>query len=52
MTSAGPEALGYVQNPLDYQHYKERQLAPVADGILGFLGTCFSVITDDQIALF
>ncbi len=52
VTSAGPEALGYVQNPLDYQHYKERQLAPVADGILGFLGTRFSVITDDQIALF
>ncbi len=52
VTSAGPEALGYVANKLDYEHYKDRQLAPVADAILGFIGTSFSGIADGQIALF
>ena len=37
---------------LDYQHYLERQLAPVADGILHFLDTSFAAITDQQYSLF
>jgi DNA polymerase-2 len=36
----------------DYQHYRERQLAPAADGILHFLGTSFQAITDAQLAIF
>jgi DNA polymerase-2 len=52
VTTAGPEVLGYVVNTLDYEHYKDRQLAPVADSILGLLGTRFSAIADGQIALF
>ncbi len=52
VTTAGPEVLGFVANTLDYEHYKDRQLAPVADAILGFLGTRFSAIADGQIALF
>lgn len=52
VTSVGPAVLGYTAGPLDYEHYKERQLAPVADGILYFLGTSFSAIVDGQIALF
>ncbi len=52
MTSAGPAVQGYTAGPLDYEHYKERQLAPVADGILYILGTSFSAIVDGQIALF
>jgi DNA polymerase-2 len=52
VTTAGPEALGFVDHPPDYQHYREKQLEPVADGILFFLGTSFSAIVDGQIALF
>ncbi len=41
--------------PLDYQHYVDCQLAPVADGILGilgFVGSSFSALTEKQIGLF
>jgi len=36
----------------DYQHYRERQLAPAANGILHFLDTSFETITDAQLAIF
>ena len=36
----------------DYEHYRDRQLAPAADGILGFLGTSFDAITDTQLKFF
>ena len=38
--------------PLDYQHYVDRQLQPVADGILGLLGSSFRALVDRQIDLF
>ena len=37
---------------LDYQHYVDRQLEPVADGILGFVGSSFRGLVDKQIDLF
>jgi DNA polymerase II len=52
ITTAGAEPANHPQAPLDYQHYVDRQLAPVADGILGFVGTSFSALTDKQIGLF
>jgi len=53
MTSLGPEPVenGRLPRP-DYGHYRDRQLAPAADGILGFLGTSFAALTDPQVALF
>ena len=36
----------------DYLHYRERQLAPAADGILHFLDTTFDQITDTQLRFF
>jgi len=30
----------------------DRQLAPVADGILGFVGSSFSALTEKQIGFF
>lgn len=45
-----PVELGAV--PLDYDHYREKQLQPVADGLLQFLGTSFEEITGAQISLF
>ncbi|GAB2190193.1 DNA polymerase II [Sessilibacter sp. MAH1] len=37
---------------IDYDHYVEKQLLPVADSLLQFLGKSFSGITDRQIGLF
>jgi DNA polymerase-2 len=52
MTSSGAEPAARPLAPLDYQHYVDRQLAPVADGILGFVGNSFSALTNRQIGLF
>ena len=52
ITVNGPEAIEYLQSPIDYQHYINKQLKPVADGILPFVGLDFSRLTDDQLGLF
>ena len=52
MTVNGPEAVEYQQSPIDYQHYLLKQLKPVAEGILPFIGLDFSTLVDDQMGLF
>jgi len=52
MTINGPEAVEYLNSPIDYNHYVEKQLKPIADGILPFIGDDFESITSKQIALF
>ena len=52
ITTAGAEPAGAPLAPLDYQHYVDRQLLPVADGILGFVGSSFSALVDRQFDLF
>lgn len=52
ITRQGPQAVAHATAPPDYDHYRERQLAPVADGILYFLGTSFAALTDRQLAIF
>jgi DNA polymerase-2 len=52
ITTAGAEPAAKPLAPLDYQHYVDRQLEPVADGILGFLGTSFAQLAGKQIDLF
>ena len=52
ITINGPQALEYINSPIDYQFYIERQLAAIADAILPFVGTSFSQITDSQLELF
>ncbi len=49
---AGPEPLEVQRSPIDYQHYVSRQLQPVADGILPFIGDTFESLTDQQLGLF
>lgn len=39
MTLQGPEPLDYVKAPIDYQHYIDKQIKPVADAILPFVGS-------------
>lgn len=52
ITLNGPEPAAALHSQPDYEHYVERQLAPVADGILGFLGTRFDRLVDDQMTMF
>jgi DNA polymerase-2 len=52
ITTSGAEPAAKPLAQLDYQYYVDRQLAPVADGILGFVGSSFSALTDKQIGLF
>ncbi|MGK0498651.1 MAG: DNA polymerase-2 [Oceanicoccus sp.] len=52
ITVNGAEPLAAQYSQLDYQHYIDRQLAPVADGILHFLDTSLADITDQQLGLF
>jgi DNA polymerase-2 len=52
ITSAGPEPVQDEIPKPDYDHYRERQLAPAANGILHFLDTSFEAITDAQLAIF
>ncbi|MCW8194424.1 DNA polymerase II [Proteobacteria bacterium 005FR1] len=52
VTVNGPEPVDRKQSAIDYRHYVDRQLAPVADGILHFIGLSFATITEPQLNLF
>lgn len=52
ITTAGPEPLENRQAPIDYEHYVSRQLQPVADAILPFVGDDFATLTAAQLMLF
>jgi DNA polymerase-2 len=52
MTMAGPEPLEAQRSSIDYEHYLTRQLQPVADAILLFLGADFAALTSRQQILF
>ena len=41
VTAAGPEPADARRAPIDYEHYVERQLEPIADALLRFLGARF-----------
>lgn len=50
-TLQGPEPKDYLNSPLDYELYITRQIEPIVDGIVTFLGTSFAEITSKQINL-
>lgn len=52
ITTSGPEPLENRQSPIDHEHYLSRQLQPVADAILPFVGDEFNALTDRQLLLF
>lgn len=52
MTVNGPETLECQSSVLDYQHYIDKQLIPIADNILHILGTSMEPIIEDQYQLF
>jgi DNA polymerase-2 len=52
MTINGPEPTICHTSIIDYQHYVSKQLEPVADTVLPFLGASFNDLIDKQRALF
>ncbi len=52
ITVNGPEPVDERESELDYQHYADKQLLPVADGILHFFESSYASITSAQIELF
>jgi len=52
ITLSGPEPKEYRQSAIDYQHYIDKQLKPVADAILPFIGLDFEQICAPQLGLF
>ncbi len=54
ITEEGPEPIQKIHHKLDYDHYIEKQIQPIADSILGFYNTNFETILkgNKQVSLF
>ncbi len=52
ITTKGAEPVAAQQSPLDYQHYVDKQLMPVADSILHFMEQNMTDLVDTQMSLF
>ena len=52
MTVNGPEPKQYRSSHIDHQFYVDKQLAPIADAIIGFKGASMKAITGKQLDLF
>ena len=52
VTSHGPQLVSARDAPLDYEHYRAKQLSPVCDVVLPFLGTSFEQLAGTQTSLF
>ena len=52
MTVGGAQTLECQHDRLDYEHYVDRQLTPIADTILNAIGSSMNAVIDQQQALF
>ncbi|NMH61537.1 DNA polymerase II [Alteromonas sp. MYP5] len=52
MTLQGPQTTSAVSSPLDYDHYVEKQIKPIAESILPVIGIEFEKLTSTQLGLF
>ncbi len=52
ITLNGPEPIEYQISLIDYQHYIDKQIKPIAEGILPFVGLSFEQINSRQLSLF
>ncbi len=52
ITVAGAQTLECQSDRLDYEHYVDRQLAPIADTILNAIGSSMDAVTGQQRDLF
>lgn len=51
ITVNGPEPISHQVSVIDYQHYIDKQLQPIANSILNFVDDSFEKITDQQLPL-
>lgn len=52
MTIDGPQPVEHITAPIDYGHYIDCQLSPVADSLLGLVGKRFDTVLSGQLDLF
>ena len=53
ITQRGPIPIQLKHNDIDYDHYVEKQLKPIADSVLSLLGKSFdSIVQTDQLSFF
>ena len=47
MTRAGPQPEGALRSPIDYEHYLQHQLRPIAEPVLALLGLDFGALSGE-----
>jgi DNA polymerase-2 len=52
ITVTGPQPVEYLSSKIDYEHYVDKQIKPIAEGILPFIGLSFEDLTSQQMDLF
>jgi DNA polymerase-2 len=52
ITVNGPEPIEYLSSQIDYEHYVDKQIKPIAEGILPFINLSFENMTSQQMGLF
>jgi DNA polymerase-2 len=52
ITVNGPQPIEYLSSSIDYEHYVDKQIKPIALGILPFIGLSFEDMTSQQMGLF
>jgi DNA polymerase-2 len=52
ITINGPQPIEYLTSQIDYEHYVDKQIKPIAEGILPFIGLSFEDMTSQQMGLF
>lgn len=52
MTLSGPQTVEYADKTLDYEHYVEKQIRPIAESILPVIGLSFDDMDNQQMGLF
>lgn len=52
ITVQGPQTIETISAPIDYDHYIEKQIKPIADSILPMLSLSFERIANTQLSLF
>ncbi|WP_339718917.1 DNA polymerase II [uncultured Paraglaciecola sp.] len=52
ITVNGPQPIEYLSSQIDYDHYVDKQIKPIAEGILPFINLSFADMTSQQMGLF
>ena len=52
ITINGPQPIEYITSQIDYDHYVDKQIKPIAEGILPLIGLSFEDMTSQQMGLF